>query len=57
MWAYQTISYSERILSLNPNDNQGVRFCWHDVRHGRSWDEIEQREEPGAAPVSPGDRP
>jgi hypothetical protein len=39
----------ERILSLNPNDNQGVRFCWHDVRHGRSWDEIEQREERTAA--------
>lgn len=30
----------ERILSLNPNDNQGVRFCWEDVRHGRSWEEM-----------------
>ncbi len=30
----------ERILSLNPNDNQGVRFCWNAVRHGRSWEEI-----------------
>ncbi len=29
----------ERILSLNPNDNQGVRACWDDVRHGRSWEE------------------
>jgi tetratricopeptide (TPR) repeat protein len=27
----------ERLLSLNPNDNQGVRFCWEDVRQGRSW--------------------
>jgi hypothetical protein len=27
----------ERILSLNPNDNQGVRFCWEDVRKGRTW--------------------
>lgn len=35
----------ERILSLNPNDNQGVRFCWEDVRHGRSWEETHQREE------------
>lgn len=35
----------ERILSLNPNDNQGVRFCWEDVRHGRSWEEMEAREE------------
>jgi hypothetical protein len=24
----------ERSLSLNTNDNQGVRFCWHDVRQG-----------------------
>lgn len=29
----------ERILKLNPNDNQGVRFCWMDVRSGLSWDE------------------
>ncbi|MBX3246084.1 MAG: tetratricopeptide repeat protein [Myxococcales bacterium] len=30
----------ERILSLNPNDNQGVRWCWDDVRHGRGWEEM-----------------
>lgn len=35
----------ERVLSLNPNDNQGVRFCWEDVRHGRSWEEMQAREE------------
>lgn len=35
----------ERILSLNPNDNQGVRFCWHDVRQGGSWEEMQAREE------------
>jgi tetratricopeptide (TPR) repeat protein len=35
----------ERILSLNPNDNQGVRFCWEDVRHGRTWEEMQEREE------------
>lgn len=35
----------ERILSLNPNDNQGARFCWEDVRHGRSWEEGQRREE------------
>jgi hypothetical protein len=29
----------ERILGLNPDDNQGVRFCWNDVRRGRSWEE------------------
>ena len=39
----------ERILSLNPNDNQGVRFCWEDVRNGRSWEEMQQREDAAAA--------
>ena len=34
----------ERILSLNPNDNQGIRFCWQDVRAGRSWSELRERE-------------
>jgi hypothetical protein len=38
-------SVFERMLSLNPNDNQGVRFCWEDVRHGRSWDEVQGIEE------------
>lgn len=27
----------ERILWLNPNDNQGVRFCWSAVRRGIPW--------------------
>ncbi len=27
----------ERILALNQNDNQDVRFCWHDLREGLSW--------------------
>ena len=35
----------ERILALNPNDNQGVRFCWNDVRHERTWDEMRARED------------
>jgi hypothetical protein len=35
----------ERILSLNPNDNQGARFCWYDVKNGRSWEEMAAREE------------
>jgi len=37
----------ERILSLNPNDNQGVRFCWHNLREGRSWEEMQADEEAG----------
>jgi hypothetical protein len=28
----------ERILSLNPNDNQGVRECWLAVRNGGTWE-------------------
>lgn len=35
----------ERILALNPNDNQGVHFCWQDVRSGCSWDETHARED------------
>ena len=35
----------ERILSLNPNDNQGVRFCLDDVQHGLSWEDMHDREE------------
>jgi hypothetical protein len=34
----------ERILSLNPNDNQGVRFCRDDILHGRSWETVVARE-------------
>jgi len=39
----------ERVLALNPNDNQGVRFCWEDVRNGRSWEETQQHEEAARA--------
>ena len=34
----------ERILSLNPNDNQGVRFCWDNMCSGRIWEEMNRRE-------------
>ena len=33
-----------RILSLNPNDNQGVRFCPQDLREGLTWDEAQERD-------------
>lgn len=39
----------ERLLSLNPHDNQGVRFCWDDVRHGRRWDEGQAQQALGHA--------
>jgi hypothetical protein len=35
----------QRMLSLNPNDNQGVRMCWDDVRQGRSWEAMHEHEE------------
>lgn len=28
----------ERILAMNPNDNQGVRFCWLDLQRERTWE-------------------
>jgi tetratricopeptide (TPR) repeat protein len=37
----------ERILALNPNDNQGVRFCWNDTRQGQSWAEMRERDAGG----------
>lgn len=35
--ARQARDVFERLLSLNPADNQGVRFCWSDIRKGRPW--------------------
>jgi hypothetical protein len=32
----------ERILSLNPNDNQGARFCWDLLRNGGTWEELRE---------------
>lgn len=34
----------ERILSLNPSDDQGVRICLNDVRKGRRWEEAQAEE-------------
>jgi tetratricopeptide (TPR) repeat protein len=42
----------ERILSLNPNDNQGVRSCWYDVRQGRTWEEMQAHEDAVRVEVS-----
>ncbi|MCC6810745.1 MAG: hypothetical protein IT381_25170 [Deltaproteobacteria bacterium] len=38
----------ERILWLNPTDNQGARFNWDDVRSARSWEEVEDSDHPRA---------
>jgi len=35
----------ERMLALNPNDNQGVRFWLQDVHAGLTWDEAQARDE------------
>jgi hypothetical protein len=34
----------ECILTLSQNDNQGVRLSLNDVRVGRSWEEMDERE-------------
>jgi len=39
----------ERNLSLSPNDNQGVRFCWDDVRNDKSWEEAQEGENAAGA--------
>jgi tetratricopeptide (TPR) repeat protein len=33
----------ERILILDPSDDQGARFPWHDVNEGRSWESVHGR--------------
>src|SRR5262249_51167140 len=48
LWRFERFAEArdvcERILSMNPNDNQGVRFCWDDVRHRRRWEEVNEHE-------------
>jgi tetratricopeptide (TPR) repeat protein len=39
--ADQAIQVFERILALNPNDNQGARFCWYDARQGKTWEQAQ----------------
>jgi hypothetical protein len=34
-----------KLLELNPNDNQGVRFLLHDLDEGLSWEESLVRDE------------
>ena len=34
----EAVRVFERGLALNPNDNQGARFCWDDVRAGLTWE-------------------
>lgn len=35
----------ERILRYNPNDNQGIRFCWADARKKKKWRDDERAAE------------
>ncbi len=37
----------ERMLWLNPSDNQGVRFLLHAVRTGQAWEAFQEAEEGG----------
>jgi tetratricopeptide (TPR) repeat protein len=41
----------ERILSLNPNDNQGARFCWALLREGAAWEDLQQLEPISTLPL------
>jgi tetratricopeptide (TPR) repeat protein len=43
-----------RMLELNPNDNQGVRFLLHDLDEGLSWEESAAREMLQSSPGLPG---
>ena len=45
----KALAVFERMLSLNPADNQGVRFCWDDIRNGRPWRPDESGEAYGAS--------
>jgi hypothetical protein len=42
---HAALAVFERMLWLNPSDNQGVRLLIDDVRSGGSWEELEDREE------------
>lgn len=48
LWRLGELAHAQRVfertLALSPHDNQGVRFCWDDVRHGRSWEEAQVQE-------------
>ncbi len=39
----------ERMLKLNPNDNQGARFLLADLDEGLSWEQSAQKDEPGGS--------
>jgi hypothetical protein len=38
--AAEALKVFERILALNPPDNQGIRFCWHAMLQGQTWQEF-----------------
>lgn len=40
--AAEATAVFERILLLNPDDDQGVRFCVDDIARGRSWEELDR---------------
>jgi hypothetical protein len=40
----EAIQVFERILALNPNDNQCARFFWYDARQGTTWEQAQEEE-------------
>lgn len=47
----EAIRVFQRMLRLNPSDNQGVRFLLHDAERGLTWDEQQEGEELRANPT------
>ena len=47
--AEQAREVFERILALNPADNQGARFCWNDIRNDQPWTQEGVEEAHGSA--------
>ncbi len=48
----EAVGVFERMLWLNPSDNQGARFLIEDARRGLTWEEQQESEEERANPYS-----
>ena len=42
--AEEALAVFERILMLNPNDNQGIRFLREDLRRVGTWEDLREKE-------------
>ncbi len=53
----EAIGVFERMLWLNPSDDQGVRFLLHDAQRGLTWEEQQENEEAARANPYQASRP